>query len=245
MEIQCGNCGRVYDASEAVCPDCGNVNPRVLTQPVTIEELLLFAQAHNLPLKDMRFFIGENYAGEKAFGIYRAEGGNVVVYKNKADGSRAIRYEGPDEAFAVNEILQKMRSEIQLQRSAGRSPVQVKTSPKQIVSLVIVIALLAFFFIYSSLHTPNRGYYYYDDSYYYWDSGAWYLYDMYLDDWYPAEADAALDEYYGDYWVGDDYQDGYGVSDFSHWDNPYSDSDDDWDSNDSWDSGFTDWDSDW
>lgn len=246
MENQCGNCGKYYDSTESVCPDCGTVNPRVLTQPVTIEELLLFAQGHNLPLKDMRFFIGENYAGPRAFGIYRAENGNVVVYKNKADGSRAIRYEGPDEAFAVNEILQKMRAEIQLRRPSGTggTRVQVQTSPKRLLLLGIIIVFFVAVFLFMDSRTPDRGYYYYDNAYYYWDSGAWYLYDDYYGDWYPASADAMLADHYGDYWVDNSYQDGYGVSDFSQWDNPYSNNDD-WDSGDSWDSSFTDWDSDW
>lgn len=50
----------------------------------------------------------------KAFGIYKDSDGNFVVYKNKGDGTRAERYRGKDEAYAVNEIYQKLRSEIQI-----------------------------------------------------------------------------------------------------------------------------------
>ena len=52
----------------------------------------------------------------KAFGIYKDSDGNFVVYKNKGDGTRAERYRGKDEAYAVNEIYQKLRSEIQIRR---------------------------------------------------------------------------------------------------------------------------------
>ena len=41
------------------------------------------------------------------------EDGNFIVYKNKADGTRAVRYRGTDEAYAVNEIYQKLKAELQ------------------------------------------------------------------------------------------------------------------------------------
>ena len=46
----------------------------------------------------MRFFIGEDFREARAFGIYKAGENRFVVYKNKSDGSRAVRYDGPDEA---------------------------------------------------------------------------------------------------------------------------------------------------
>ena len=55
-----------------------------------------------------RFFIGVNYTNPKAFGIYK-EGNEFIVYKNKSDGSRSERYRGSDEAYAVNELYQKIR----------------------------------------------------------------------------------------------------------------------------------------
>ena len=64
----------------------------------------------------MRFFIGEDHRGARAFGVYKDEHGVCTVYKNKSDGSRAIRYQGTDEAHAVGEIYQKLKSEIQNQR---------------------------------------------------------------------------------------------------------------------------------
>lgn len=84
--------------------------------PKTIEELKAFCRAKNLPLEKMRFYIGMDFRQPKAFGIYKDSDGNFVVYKNKGDGTRAERYRGRDEAYSVNEIYQKLRSEIQIQR---------------------------------------------------------------------------------------------------------------------------------
>lgn len=88
-------------------------------RPRTIEELKQWYIDKNLPSESVtRFFIGSNYRGAKAFGIYKDEStGKCVVYKNKADGSRSIRYEGMDEAYAVNELYKKLKSEIYNQKN--------------------------------------------------------------------------------------------------------------------------------
>ena len=44
------------------------------------------------------------------------ETGEFVVYKNKADGSRAERYRGTDEEFAVVELYDRLQSEITNQK---------------------------------------------------------------------------------------------------------------------------------
>lgn len=80
-----------------------------------------------MPLEKMRFFINEDRREPRCFGIYQDEyTGHWVVYKNKADGSRAVRYSGPDEAYAAQEIWAKINSEIELRRakaaSAAKSP---------------------------------------------------------------------------------------------------------------------------
>lgn len=68
-----------------------------MNQPKTIEELRQWYIDKNLPPEDVtRFFIGKNILEPKAFGIYENEFHEFVVYKNKADGERAIRYQGPD-----------------------------------------------------------------------------------------------------------------------------------------------------
>ena len=109
MKTFCDYCGSVIDDTIEKCPNCGAVNVHMQRSadqiPKTIEELQAFAQAQGIPLEKMRFFIGIDYKEPKAFGIYKeSASGNCVVYKNKADGTRAIRYRGTDEAYAVNEI---------------------------------------------------------------------------------------------------------------------------------------------
>ena len=122
MKIRCEYCEQFIDDTEETCPHCGAVNPAASRAasgvPRTVEELKAFAERHNLPLAKMRVFLGENYTGPRAYGIYRDEdSGEFVVYKNKSDGSRAVRYRGHDEAYAVGELYQKMKSEVASQKS--------------------------------------------------------------------------------------------------------------------------------
>lgn len=122
MEIKCDYCGNYYADTKSECPCCGAPNEYVRiekhTTPQTIEEFKQWYQEKKLPPSHItRFFIGENYKEARAFGIYKdASTNNVVVYKNKADGTRAIRYEGKDEAFGVNELYQRLLAEIANQK---------------------------------------------------------------------------------------------------------------------------------
>ena len=140
MARYCESCGAEIGAGSFFCQSCGAPVPqsgaaaeaaqapyerRRVTTPRTIAELEAFCDRHELPLAKMRFFIGLDYPGAKAFGIYRDGDGNFVVYKNKADGSRAVRYRGPDEAYAVKEIFDKLKEEATNQRrrvAAARTP---------------------------------------------------------------------------------------------------------------------------
>ena len=72
-----------------------------------------------------RFFIGKNIHQPKAFGIYK-KGKNFIVYKNKANGLRSIRYKGEDEEFAVNEIITKLKEEILKQKKLNERRRQEK-----------------------------------------------------------------------------------------------------------------------
>ena len=67
-------------------------------------------------MKSHDFFIGIDYRQPRAFGIYQA-GNEFIVYKNKADGTRAVRYQGTDEAYAVNELYLKLKDEILNQKA--------------------------------------------------------------------------------------------------------------------------------
>ena len=82
--------------------------------PKTIEQLKKWYIYQNLPDEEItRFFIGKNYKGPKAFGIYKdKKTDNYIVYKNKSDGTRFIRYNGKDETYAVNEIFLKLKHKV-------------------------------------------------------------------------------------------------------------------------------------
>ena len=124
MELKCEYCGAFMNDTDKTCPNCGAVNKhhkRVADHtPQNIEELKKWYEDRNLPpYETTRFFIGIDYKKPKAFGIYE-ENGEFIVYKNKADGSRAVRYRGSDEAYAVNEIYLKLKSEILNQKAGQR-----------------------------------------------------------------------------------------------------------------------------
>ena len=116
MKIKCDYCGNTYEDTLAQCPHCGAPNGsrhKNDKKPRTIEQLQEWYKARNLPpYETTRFFIGINHEGPRAFGIYKDDNGDVVVYKNKDNGERAIRYQGGDEEYAVNELYQKLKDEI-------------------------------------------------------------------------------------------------------------------------------------
>ena len=110
----CAYCGAPLSSASLKCPHCGAANPAYVVPtrsapmaPRTVEELQAYCEAKELPLAELRYFIGRDYRRPKAFGIYR-DGADFVVYKNKADGSRFIRYRGPDEEKAVGELFEKL-----------------------------------------------------------------------------------------------------------------------------------------
>lgn len=114
--LVCKYCGSYLNDTDEICPECGAVNDQykrvVDGTPRTIEELKSWYKARNLPDENItRFFIGKNIKQPRAFGIYE-ENGKFIVYKNKGNGQRAIRYEGRDEAYAVNELYLRLKEEI-------------------------------------------------------------------------------------------------------------------------------------
>ena len=116
MKIKCDYCGGMFEDTMEKCPHCGAANANIKRMadktPQTMDDLFAWYAAHNLPpYETTRFFLGIDYKKPKAFGIYK-DGENFIVYKNKADGTRAVRYKGTDEAYAVNEIYLKLKSEI-------------------------------------------------------------------------------------------------------------------------------------
>lgn len=276
MMIRCPYCECSYNDNESNCPHCGALagvaphaapkpatNEKRSTIPQTIEEMQAFCARHKMPLEKMRFFIGEDYRDARAFGIYRDARGDCVVYKNKSDGSRAIRYQGPDEAFAVREIYEKLREETLRRKNVdtpGRAAASTRRSIRFPLSKIVFVIFLVVFGL-SSLRnildkSPNSGYYRYQGNYYYYQSGDWYRYNQDRNAWLLYQAvDGLLEDNYAEYYESNYYDDSYPVSDFSeteYYQNKSSsrdnedDDDDDWDYDwDDWDSNDTDWDDDW
>ena len=264
MKVKCDYCGGAIDETMKHCPNCGaalsGANRTSEEQPKTIEELQAWYVGHHLPPEHItRFFIGKNITEPKAFGIYKNSNGDCVVYKNKSTGERAIRYQGADEAYAVNELYQRLKAEIVDQKAYinARRPTStqqplISSKPKKkrgcafaILFVFIIGALMAIF----DKSAPN-GYYNYQGKDYYHQGSSWYYYDAYTDDWYESpdidiNKDNA-DDYRIDNHVGKDFEESSWYDDGSTSDDYDWDDDDDWDyDDDDWDSGSTDWDSDW
>ena len=269
MKVKCSYCGQYYDDNIAQCPNCGSPNEHLHRTsdavPKTIEELKQYCEANGFTPERTRFFIGEDYKKPRAFGIYKDDAGEFVVYKNKADGSRAVRYRGKDEAYAVNELYERLQSEILNQKShhvERQKQKAVKTVRKQqnsgIYRAVIycVIAVVGVnLFMHAVANKFKNGYYHYNDTYYYSLDDTWYYFDNDYNNWYPASSTPEdLTQNADEFYTSEYYDYGSGTTNFSNTDfysdweesrsNSDSDSDSGWDSSD-WDSGDTDWDSDW
>ncbi len=273
MKIPCDYCGQMISDTEQNCPYCGGANRNVKRGadniPSTIQELKDYCEAHHLPLQAMRVFIGENYREAKAYGIYQDEAtGYFIVYKNKADGSRAIRYEGNDEAYAVNELYLKINARVAEQKSHQR-PQAAKTNAApaetpdciNILNFFICAVLpfiLVFYLSISNLSyknnvggDPNTGYYLYEDSNYYYYHSDWYIWED--TSWtrvQDSQVDSELNDHYQNYYLSSYYNSSYEAENFtdsgyyspssqdSDWNNDWNN---DWDSDYDWDDSY-DWD---
>jgi len=259
---KCQYCGATVSSKDKVCPSCGAPNPnyventaRTVFLPKTIEELKEYCAERGMPLLRMRFFIDEDYREPKAFGIYR-DGGDFVVYKNKSDGSRAVRYKGPDEAHAVDEIFKKLLEECHnrgiypdgkpAQDSKRSGSRKKKSNDILLIAFAVIWVITMVFTTLADRHEHK------DDGYYSYGSGVYYHYGT---DWYYSDGDYDWyyvpefpeDDYTG-YYAGEDYDSDWGVSDFESsaiWEQIQEDHSSSSDDYDSWDSGDTDWDSDW
>ncbi len=266
MQVKCDFCGSMIDEKSERCPCCGaplsGANRTAKEQPKTIEELRAWYIAHHLPPEEItRFFIGKDIREPKAFGIYRDSYGDFVVYKNKSTGERAIRYQGTDEKYAVNELYQRLKAEIADQKgnrpaSSPQQPLVDKTVKKKKKRKGCLFAVGIFFVVMCLLvaifdNTPPNGYYNYNGTQYYHQGSSWFYYDKEKDDWFKSYEEIDItDKNAKDYKItnheGKDFEQTSWYDSGSHSDDNGWDSDSNWDSdNDSWDSGSTDWDSDW
>ncbi|MBQ7679843.1 MAG: hypothetical protein IJT34_08335 [Butyrivibrio sp.] len=278
MKIQCDYCGNTYEDTLPECPKCGGPNKSHNdgdVQPRTIEQLKQWYKDRKLPPEEVtRFFIGKDIREARAFGIYKdPDTGAFIVYKNKDNGERAVRYQGKDEQYAVNELYQKLKDEIVHQKanvaSKNAAQEQVREQERQqkekrnrfkvatvtaIVTFLISISVLSP--ILSRLFPTNNGYYLYNNQTYYQYDSNWFYYDSNVGEWFKTNdydvylpPEVASADHNSSYYQGYDWNPNLNVSDWN--DSAYyeeyhsSDSSYDWDSNDSWDSDTTDWGSDW
>ena len=246
MKIKCEYCGNYIDDSQEKCEYCGAANSGIRRTgnqvPRTIDELKQWYIDHNLPDENItRFFIGRDYAGPKAFGIYKQADGDFVVYKNKSDGSRMTRYVGKDETYAVQEIYLKLKEEMQNQKNFNQSNTNFRSfytpntrsayympnnpynnsSDSGKWAIIIIVLFMILVCVFSSC-TPRTGNHYYRPSSSY--SSSYYDNDNDYDS--SSSWSSSYDNDYDSSWSS------------SSWDS-------DWDSSSSWDSGWSDWDSDW
>ncbi len=249
MKVKCEYCQSEINDYDEKCPNCGAVNKNLkrnaIGVPKTIDELKQWYIERNLPDENVtRFFIGKDIKEKRAFGIYKdLETNEFVVYKNKDNGQRAIRYQGPDEAFAVNELYLRLKQEILNQKSRNQNNRSSKPSSRRnsfsIGKLIgrLLIILYISIFVYAfviALLSPKRGYYKYNDGYYYYQSGDWYTYQD-QSGWQRTDADEDLSKNYKDYYESYGYDSDYDIDNFE--DSTYyvepsssSDSDSSWDS---------------
>lgn len=252
QEKFCAQCGAPLGGGS---PD-GSPEPAAafVSHPGTIEELKVYCAANGMPLEKMRFFIDQDYRQPRAFGIYR-DGDSFVVYKNKDNGSRAVRYQGPDEAYAVNELFRKLLDECHARgiypdgkpQPTGKQRKAKKRNTRLLIIAVVVMLLLAAGSAYFGMRAHRYDGYYRDpgDAYYYRYGDSWYYDDGYYG-W------VAVDDFpngdYDDYYLGDDYGESGAVDDFKAseaWDQIQAESHTSSGDYSSWDSGGTDWSSDW
>lgn len=276
MKITCPYCGNLFESSNAQCPHCfapNDQSPETTDgSPATIDELRRwYANRHLPPYETTRFFIGENISEPRAFGIYR-EGDRVIVYKNKNDGSRMIRYDGYDEGYAVSEFLNKLKEEFLHQKqinfavkndlpvsaapssppsgTASTTPAKRRGCLTKILLVLLILLILSLIFGRGGSSSTQDFSDYGGSSY----SGPVVIVPN-TNPYYsaPSYSNYSNTYPYNDYgsYSFPEYTDPDDFSQDSHWDSGSSssswnsDSDWDWGSSDSWDSGSTDWDSDW
>jgi len=260
MQIKCDFCGALVEETIEHCTCCGaplsGAHRTAPEQPKTIEELKAWYVAHHLPPEEItRFFIGKDIQEPRAFGIYRDGSGNVVVYKNKSNGERAIRYKGADEKYAVNELYQRLKAEIVDQKAhstpGAQQPLADGKKKKRKGCLIAILIVMAIGIIGAIFdHSVPNGYYKYNGIQYYHQGKDWFYYDSNVDDWYLSNDEVGItDKNANDYrtydHTGKDFESTSWYDSGSHSDDSSWDNDNDWSSSDSWDSGGTDWDSDW
>ena len=270
---KCRFCGNPVASDRKKCPACGAANELYVEHevslpyaPGSISDLKDWCSERGIPLSRMRFFIGEDFKEPRAFGIYQ-DGRDFVVYKNKADGKRAVRYRGPDEEHAVNELFMKLMDECHqrgiypdgkpdaaameaAEERKRKDAAAVKKFKRIFITFFVSIWVLVLgvlgtvFYLGHKAHAGDGYYRMSDNSLYYRYGGSWYYNDF---DAGWTRSDPPADNY-GDYYVGSDYDSDWGGTDFEEsdsWKSIHSDNSISSHDYSSWNSNTTNWDSDW
>ncbi|MCR5294536.1 MAG: hypothetical protein K6E30_05105 [Lachnospiraceae bacterium] len=233
----------------------------------SIGELKQKCAEKNMPLEKMRFFIGEDRKEPRCFGVYQdPESGDWIVYKNKDNGERAVRYQGKDEARAAQEIWAKIGAETvrrkryksnpydeeELTRDlsgSGRKPFAFKLPEWldwQTAGFAVCMIATAFF-IWQDIKPSSarsNGYYQVGEALFYSLDDDWYYYDS--GDWSRYSDTLALedDSYLGNYYSFEDPYDAFSYTEY--YQEAYEYDGDDWQADeyddDDYDYDYDDWD---
>lgn len=114
MKRKCDYCGAFMNDTDRFCAACGAAATPVDNTgsgPATIGELQQWYADHKLPpMQKTRFFIGQSVNEKACCGIYKEAGGMTVMYYTDSKGVRNTVYRGTDEAYAVKEMLLRLKS---------------------------------------------------------------------------------------------------------------------------------------
>ena len=114
MKKKCDYCGAFMNDTDRFCAVCGGPaepTAKAANEPATIEELQQWYADHKLPaMRVTRFFIGQSVTEKACCGIYREANGMTVLYSIDSKGMKNIAYRGNDEAYAVKEMLLKLKN---------------------------------------------------------------------------------------------------------------------------------------
>lgn len=158
MDRICDYCKCQFDDSLDKCPHCGAPNDYVQRRigvPKTIEELKIWCDKRNIaPAAQAGCFIDKNVDYPDTYGIYKDQATeDFIVYKNKHNGERSVKYRGKDESYAVNETYLNLKQLLLDKRLLNEGneikKLKKKYASKQIhpvIAVIIYLLILNFIF---------------------------------------------------------------------------------------------------
>ncbi|MBQ1371968.1 MAG: hypothetical protein IIY70_03460 [Oscillospiraceae bacterium] len=242
----CGSCKVKYSNKLDNCPNCGALNPAHIPveaateynfrMPKTLRELEQLLEDNRLSPSNIRLHLREDYPGPLCCGIFQDGEGNFVVYKNRIDGSRLVRYRGPDESYAVGELVDKMLEQVEVRRALhvvlpheqGSMTVQKDSAPKgkkpgrssgkrrskikwNYLGLFSPLLIVLLLWVVMNWNSTKPGYYLYQNSYYYYQDSDWFVYQG--DTWFPTVPVFATDS--SRYFRSERFSTSFGIADFA------------------------------